>query len=194
MNYLTHLFLAEDTEESVIGNLLGDFVKGRLNDSYSPEIIKGIRTHRRVDYFTDTHEIVKKTKKLISDERSKYSGVLVDIFFDYFLTLNWDKFSDTDFDTFIEKSYKILLKYQDIYPKKGKILIPRIVQKDWLRKYGDYEGLSLVFDRLSERVKRDNPLRGSESELRGNYSEMEESFNLFFPELIRYVDEIRDEL
>jgi len=194
MNYLTHLFLAEDTEESIIGNLLGDFVKGRLNDSYSPEIIKGIRTHRRVDYFTDTHEIVKKTKKLISDERSKYSGVLVDIFFDHFLTLNWDKFSDTDFDIFIEKSYEIILKFQDIYPQKGKILIPRIVQMDWLRKYGDYEGLSLVFDRMYERVKRENPLRGSESELRDNYSEMEENFNLFFPDLIRYVNEIRNEL
>ncbi len=62
MNYLSHLFLAEDTEESKIGNLLGDFVKGWLNDDFTPEIIKGIKTHRKVDSFTDSHGIVKRTK------------------------------------------------------------------------------------------------------------------------------------
>ena len=92
MNYLSHLFLAEDTEESRIGNLLGDFVKGRLDDSFSPEIIKGIKTHRKVDSFTDSHYIIKQTKKLISPGRRKYSGVLVDIFFDHFLTNQWGKY------------------------------------------------------------------------------------------------------
>ena len=123
MNYLSHLFLAEDTEESKIGNLLGDFVKGRLNDDFSPEIINGIKTHRKIDLFTDSHETVRQTKKLISPERRKYSGVLIDIFFDHFLTLQWQIYSDKDFDLFIEDTYKILLKYQDIYPFKGKALI-----------------------------------------------------------------------
>ena len=194
MNYLSHLFLAEDTEESRIGNLLGDFVKGRLDDSFSPEIIKGIKTHRKVDSFTDSHDIIKQTKKLISPGRRKYSGVLVDIFFDHFLTNQWGKYSKTDFNQFIDDTYKVLLKYENIYPLKGKVLIPRIVEKDWLRKYGDFEGLSLVFDRMSQRVKRENPLRGSEEELRQNYSEMEKNFNIFFPELIKYVEEIRPQL
>jgi len=194
MNYLSHLFLAEDTEESKIGNLLGDFVKGRLDGGFSPEIIKGIMTHRKVDSFTDSHEIVKQTKRLISPGRRRYSGVLVDIFFDHFLTLQWNDFSDTNFNQYIEDTYLILLKYQDIYPLKGKARIPRIVEKDWLRKYGDYEGLSLVFDRMSVRVKRENPLKGSEEELRGNYSQIEKNFNIFFPELIAYVEKIRTEL
>jgi len=194
MNYLSHLFLAEDTDESKIGNLLGDFVKGRLNDDFSPEIIKGIKTHRKIDFFTDSHDTIKETKRLISPERRKYSGVLVDIFFDHFLTVQWERYSDKDFDLFIVDTYKILLKYQDIYPLKGKALIPRIVQKDWLRKYGDFDGLSLVFERMSERVKRKNPLKGSEQELRDNYSEIEKNFNIFFPEIIKFVEEIRDEL
>lgn len=194
MNYLSHLFLAEDTEESKIGNLLGDFVKGRLDDSFSPEIIKGIKTHRKVDSFTDSHHIIKQTKKLISPGRRKYSGVMVDIFFDHFLTKNWNKYSDTDFNNFIDDTYKVLLKHESIYPLKGKVFIPRIVEKDWLRKYGDFEGLSLVFDRMSERVKRENPLKGSEEELRENYSKMEKNFDTFFPQLIKYVEEIRPHL
>ncbi len=194
MNYLSHLFLAEDTEESKIGNLLGDFVKGRLNDDYNPGIIKGIKTHRMVDSFTDSNKVIRQTKKLISPGRGRYAGVLVDIFFDHFLTLKWNDYSDTDFNFFIDNTYQILLKYQDIYPLKAKKLIPRIVQKDWLRKYGDFDGLTLVFEKMSLRVKRENPLKGSEEELRENYSEIEENFNVFFPELIKYVEEIRPQI
>ena len=112
MNYLSHLFLAGDNEESKIGNLLGDFVKGKLTDEYSPEIIKGIKAHRKIDKFTDSHDIVRQTRKLISNKRSRYSGVLIDIFFDHFLTVKWDLYSDSEFDNFIDNSYKILLKYQ----------------------------------------------------------------------------------
>ena len=194
MNYLSHLFLAEDFEESKIGNLLGDFVKGKLIDDFSPEIIKGIKTHRKIDFFTDTNETVKKTKKLISPERRKYSGVLIDIFFDHFLTIHWQKYSEVEFDQFIEDTYKILLNYRDIYPPRAQALIPRIVEKDWLRKYGDFDGLSLVFERMSERVKRKNPLNGSEQELRDNYSEIEKNFNIFFPDVIKFVEDIRNEL
>ena len=133
-------------------------------------------------------------RKLISPGRGRYAGILVDIFFDHFLTLKWNDYSDTDFNFFIDNTYQILLKYQDIYPLKAKKLIPRIVQKDWLRKYGDFDGLTLVFEKMSLRVKRENPLKGSEEELRENYSEIEENFNVFFPELIKYVEEIRPQI
>ena len=47
MNYLAHLFLSEGTPESLIGNLLGDFVKGSAVNVYPEEIIKGIDLHRK---------------------------------------------------------------------------------------------------------------------------------------------------
>ena len=78
MNYLSHLFLSENNEESIIGNLLGDFVKGKLTDNFSAGILKGIKTHRKVDSYTDKHPVVRETRRLISDERKKYAGVLVE--------------------------------------------------------------------------------------------------------------------
>ncbi|MEM8778255.1 MAG: DUF479 domain-containing protein, partial [Cyanobacteria bacterium P01_G01_bin.49] len=36
MNYLAHLLLAEDSPESRLGNLLGDFVKGKLEGKSLP--------------------------------------------------------------------------------------------------------------------------------------------------------------
>jgi len=58
MNYLSHLFLAEqitqDAEE-ILGNLMGDFVKGRLAEQYSPAVMRGLELHRQVDAYTDHH-------------------------------------------------------------------------------------------------------------------------------------------
>ena len=58
MNYLAHLMLAGDQPESVIGAMLGDFVRGRQAEQYSA----GIRLHVRIDSFTDSHPIVAVSK------------------------------------------------------------------------------------------------------------------------------------
>lgn len=51
MNYLAHLYLAPDDDESLLGNLMGDFVKGPLDGRFSPGIAAGIRLHRHIDSF-----------------------------------------------------------------------------------------------------------------------------------------------
>ena len=83
MNYLAHLLLAENTNESRLGNFLGDFVKGKLEDHhhiYNQNILKGIRTHRQVDRFTDTHPIFLKSKKRINLHLKHFQELLL-IFF-----------------------------------------------------------------------------------------------------------------
>ena len=94
MNYLAHLYLAEDSDESLLGNLLGDFVKGRLEEQYSPEIIKGIKTHRKVDAYTDFNQNFLACKKLLRPDRRRFAGIIVDMSFDHFLAKNWADYSD----------------------------------------------------------------------------------------------------
>jgi len=63
MDYLAHLYLAEDEPESLIGSLMGDFAKGRIDDGLAPGIRWGIVVHRMVDVFTDAHAIVGRSKR-----------------------------------------------------------------------------------------------------------------------------------
>ncbi len=65
MNFLAHLYLAGDSEPIILGNFLGDFVKGRLLQQFEPSILKGIALHRNIDSFTDSHYVVKESKHLI---------------------------------------------------------------------------------------------------------------------------------
>ena len=196
MNYLAHLYLAEDTEESRLGNLLGDFVKGPVAESpYSPGIRKGIETHRKVDLFTDSHRKFLESKKLISPERRRFSGVILDLAFDHFLAKNWRAYADSDLGSFTQDVYDMLGKNRSILPEKLSSFLPRMIHEDWLGSYEKLEGVSLVIERISNRLERKfmrkNTLKGAASEIEANYGELERNFDEFFPDVISYVNNYR---
>ena len=55
MNYLAHAFLSFNDSGLLIGNMISDFVKGKKQFDYTPDIQKGIRLHRMIDTYTDAH-------------------------------------------------------------------------------------------------------------------------------------------
>lgn len=198
MNYLAHLYLAEDTEESRLGNLLGDFVKGPVNDSpYSQGIREGIKTHRLVDRFTDSHRKFLESKKLISPERRRFAGVILDLTFDHFLAKNWRAYSESELGSFTQGVYEMLSNNSSILPVKLASFLPRMIHEDWLGSYEKLDGVSLVIERISNRLERKfmrkNTLHGAIREVEANYLELERNFEEFFPDVIEYVDNYRDE-
>ncbi len=194
MNYLAHLRLAENTPESIVGNFLGDFIKGSLekySHIYNKSILQGIITHLQVDFFTDKHPIYLRSKKRISQARSRFSGIIIDIFYDHFLARNWLLFSEVKLDIFVRNIYTILEEQKYIFPEKLKAILPRMIEEDWLQSYYHLEGISLVFRRLTKRFKRENNLVNAEEELLINYQALEEDFQAFFPCLITFVEDNR---
>lgn len=196
MNYLAHIYLAEDSDESILGNLLGDFVKGPIGNRYHPEIVKGIRTHRKVDVFTDSHDMFLASKKLISPQRRRFAGIIIDLAFDHFLARNWSSYSSEDLAGFIGNTYDLLIRHRGILPERLQQLLPRMIDEDWLGSYGELEGIGRTLDRISGRLKRrfkrENTMRGSLEEIVRNYDGLEQNFNDFFPELVSFVEDLRE--
>jgi acyl carrier protein phosphodiesterase len=97
LNFLAHTYLSGDDDDLKIGNFLGDFVKGRLNklsNSQYPEgIIKGMALHREIDFFTDSHPIVRKSIDRLQPKYHKVSGIVVDMFYDHVLAKNFALYS-----------------------------------------------------------------------------------------------------
>ncbi|HRK54971.1 MAG TPA: DUF479 domain-containing protein, partial [Cyclobacteriaceae bacterium] len=70
MNFLAHIYLSGNDPQLTIGNFIGDFVKGgSLTGQYEPQVIKGVALHRAIDEFTDSHQVVQKSKDRL---RPKY--------------------------------------------------------------------------------------------------------------------------
>ena len=93
MNYIAHIHIAQHTDSSLLGNFLGDFVKGSQLSDYSLKIQHGIKLHRKIDIYTDQHPEVLNLKKIFPAELQRTAGIALDIYFDHLLLSNWSRFS-----------------------------------------------------------------------------------------------------
>lgn len=75
-------------------NLFGDFVKGKNLDYLSESVKRGVVLHRSIDSYIDTHPDVKLLMGKLSPELPKVSGIAIDLYFDHFLSVHWDKFHE----------------------------------------------------------------------------------------------------
>ena len=195
MNYLAHMYLAGDSEESIVGNILGDFVKGRIGDEFPPGVAEGIRTHRKIDAFTDSHERVLLSKRLMSPERRRFSGIIVDLAFDHLLAVNWGDYSALPLGDFIERTYGVLAANADLMPPRPREILKVMMEEDWLGSYRELDGIGRALDRIAVRIARrfgrGSGLAGAADEIARNYGALEENFRAFFPELILFVVDLR---
>jgi len=187
MNYLAHMFLSDNTPLSMLGNFMGDFVKGKVEGKFPQELVDGIMRHRRIDHFTDSHAIVSSSRKLISKTRCRFSGIIVDVLYDHFLSRNWDRYSRTGLDDFIKTVYKNLHDHGKGIPVAAELCIEHMIREDWLSSYGSLEGIDKTFKRISRRLKRDNNLSSSVEELETHYQVLNAHFLQFFPLLIDHL-------
>jgi acyl carrier protein phosphodiesterase len=189
MNYLAHLYLAADSPESRLGNLLGDFRKGLDLDTLSSAIVDGIQQHQRVDIFTDTHPIVRQAKLLVQADRRRFAGIFLDVFYDHYLSVHWSQYSQVPLRQFIDRFYESLISQQALLPDPLRRAVPYIIDQDWLGCYGTTDGIALTLQRMAKRMRRRNPMADGIVDLLENYEAFDRSFSAFFPDLIDYVQQ-----
>lgn len=187
MNYLAHIFLSGINEEILVGNFIGDYVKGKEYLNFPTDIRKGIIVHRRIDYYTDTHKIAIQSKQYIAGKYHKYAGVIIDIFYDHFLIKNWEKYCPTPLEDFKENLFDILMKYYQELPDRVKFFVPSFIQNDWIETYSSVDGIIMVLERLSMRSTLPDYSEYAREQLYKYYEQINSEFQTFFPELIRYI-------
>jgi len=189
LNFLAHFHLAERTDASQVGALLGDFVTGTpesLADRFPAELIEGIMLHRAIDRFTDDHAIFLEVKKLLTEKRRRFAGIVIDIFFDHFLALHWHEFGEGSLEEFIEGRYRLLEKHEDWLTPELREILPRMRNENWLSAYEDKAGLALTFRRIRGRRDWLGPIVGAEEDLFSHYEEFERAFRKFYPEAVEF--------
>ena len=186
MNFLAHVFLSGHDERLILGNLIADSVKGKQFDAFEPGIQSGIVLHRKIDRFTDDHPIVKQSKKRLEEKYKKFAGIIVDIYYDHFLSLNYHKYSDIPVEKIADKTYQILVRNYPILPPHTKRIMPYMINHNWLVSYADIKFLVWVFHGMSKRTTFNSGMETAVDDLKKDYALYESEFTEFFPELIRY--------
>lgn len=186
MNYLAHLFLSAESPESLLGAMLGDFVKGPLDERFGAEVRRAIALHRAIDSFTDAHPVTRVSRNRVSGRRRRFAGIMIDVFYDHFLALRWAEYSATPLPHFAAQVYSLLMRERDALPERLQRVLPYMVEQDWLSSYRDVAAVASALDRMSRRLKRENALAGGGEELAWHYEAFQRDFTAFFPELIDY--------
>jgi acyl carrier protein phosphodiesterase len=192
MNFLAHLALSGEVPETLVGNLMGDFVKGRLEGRFPPGIRLGIELHRKIDSFAGQNELFIRSKQRIDARFGLYRGVLVDLYYDHFLALNWQDYGRLPLQRFIDNASAILEEHREMLPERLQLRLAELFS-DWLPSYRELDGIDRVLKRMSARLKRANPLGDGASELKSHYGALEEDFRRFFPQLRAYATDFRRE-
>lgn len=180
MNFLFHMLLSGDDDQILAGNFMGDFVKGPLTGRFPERIRQGINLHRRIDSFASRDELFQRSRRRLDPYYGLYRGVLVDLFYDHFLVLEWNSWSEEPFGQYLARSRSIIEDQREELPERLQGLVPTIFS-ELLPSYGTVAGIASALERMSRRVVRKNPLAGAESQLELHYDGLRADFRSFMP-------------
>ena len=186
MNFLAHIYLSFNDKEITIGNFIADSIRGNKIDHLPNRVQKGIKLHRLIDTFTDTHAIPKISSKRLHANYNHYSRVIVDIYYDHFLAKNWSKYSEIPLDVFVDDFYDLLEDNYEILPDGVKRMMPYMIADNWIFNYSKMEGIARVLNGMNRRTDNKSKMNFAILDLEQHYDAFEEEFTDFFEELITF--------
>lgn len=183
MNFLAHAYLSFDQDEVLIGNFIADFIRGKEIENYPKKIQVGIHLHRAIDTFTDSHPLVKEVQVYLRPRFGHYARVISDVFFDYFLAKNWDKYTSLPLETYSKQVYQTLQSCPAPLPPSFLRMLYWMEQQNWLYAYRNLEGIQQALDGLTRRATFDSKMNTATEVLREKDKEIEALFFVFFQDL-----------
>ncbi|WP_039958378.1 acyl carrier protein phosphodiesterase [Vibrio sinaloensis] len=184
MNFLAHLHIAQHCQSSLLGNLLGDFVKGNPHEQYDDDIAQGIKLHRFVDSFTDSHSFVQESRALFTDGHRRFSGIALDMFWDHCLARHWQNYHRDSLENFCQYAQQQVNQPKISLPARFERVNALMWQGKWLESYQDMDNIEFALQRMSQRSPRMEKLNQCIPYLNRHYDELTEVFARFYPEVL----------
>jgi len=197
MNLLAHAWLSDRNEGYLIGNFMGDFIKGdptAERHGLLPIEIDGIRIHRAIDAFTDSHAEVQAVRTLLYPRCHKYAGVAVDVFFDHFLATQFTEITGEKLNEFVGYVYHQLRLRADRLPPRAARMAHYMMEQDWLRNYQTTAGIDRALSGLSRRTQFPSGLDTAVQDLVLHYDAINLHFLRFWPQLAAHIRQTIAEL
>ncbi|MDO6686187.1 MULTISPECIES: acyl carrier protein phosphodiesterase [unclassified Agarivorans] len=185
MNYLAHFHIAQYTNTSIPGALLGDFVKGNQWQYYPEPEQLGILLHRHIDSFTDQQVAQLKLNLCFHPTMRRYAGIALDVYFDYLLSQHWPHYHSGSRDDFITHCYQQLHNY----PLKERALVTatHMREYDWLTHYNDHQQITGTLKAISRRLRRPTKLELMLDDIDKHSQTIDQAFSELYPLVLKRV-------
>jgi acyl carrier protein phosphodiesterase len=155
MNYLAHALLSGNDHDLLVGNFIADHVRNSEMAQLPAGVIEGIMMHRRIDAFTDAHPAFRAAKRYFYKDFEKYSGILVDIYFDHLLAVRFPEYSKVPLNDFARSVYVIYDAHRALLPAGSARFLDYVRNNNIYHAYADRDGIQRVLMHLSSRIRHD---------------------------------------
>jgi acyl carrier protein phosphodiesterase len=183
----------------MLGGIVTDFARPAEIAALMPEVQDGVRLHRLIDSFTDSHPVVRASVARIASEYHWFSGIVIDIYYDHILARDWGRYSLERLASFAARAYATLVPYLPQIPHAAADFIAWMVEDDRLVRYATAEGIEDTLARLSRRITSRIPRNPVQLEtamplLLEKDADLAADFHAFYPELRAFAERSRRDL
>lgn len=169
----------------MVGNFIADLIRPTDVAGLDASLQLGVTLHRYIDSYTDSSSIVRKCLPLLYPRHHKYAGVLLDIYFDHFLYIDWAQYDERPMDDVLATFYEKLALYQTQLPSYLHEYVSRLLERKWLaHAYDSYDSLETTFGYLTRRTSLPEYIEGAVATFHSNYNTLHQSFHQFYPTLM----------
>lgn len=185
MNYLAHSYLSNNDPGLLVGNFIADHIHGNHFEHLPALVIEGIKLHRQIDAFTDSHPKFKESKRFFYKDFEKYSGILVDIYFDHLLAKNFSLYTGQNLEGYSAGVYTVYQQQKAYLPKSSAGFLEYVLKNNIYNAYASTEGIETVLFHLSHRINHGVFLNKSMPVFLENETQLRQNFELFFDDARR---------
>ncbi len=189
MNHVAHCFLSFGNEDLLIGNFIGDFIKGNTWKAYQEGVQQGILLHRFIDDYTDRHPASDRSVERIRQFARRYSAPVTDVLYDHLLILHWEQYSSQSYEHFTQETYSMLHRRVAEMPETLQERFPRMVAADFLNGYSSQEGMRFVMERFSKRLHIELDVSAMMDHFFKEIDYFSQDFRQFFPDLVQHAQQ-----
>lgn len=154
VNFLAHLWLAEQAQLPLAGALLGDYFRGTLPADLPAPLAASVQQHRRVDATTDRHPLVAAARETFAQGRRRYAGILLDIFYDHALALDWPAYSAEPLADFTLRAAQAVASEPQWFERAGGTAPPAEAFSRLLQSYAMATGIERAVERTAQRMRK----------------------------------------
>lgn len=164
MNYLAHMVVgawAGLDDQGVLGNFMGDAVKGRdVEGMWGVDVGRGIRLHRAIDDVSDRQEASREARALLRATCGKWSGVVWDVLVDHVLAAEFEGLATGcgELGRFAAGQEAVLARQRAAMPERSRRFFDAMVAHGWLAGYREPETVEAVLVAMSRRREVAGPV------------------------------------
>ena len=163
--------------------MLGDFWHGAPDPGWPQDVEAGVRLHRKIDVYTDSHPVVVEARGLFESPLRRYAGILLDVYFDHALARRWSHYAGEPIAALSAQVLDLLAANAAWLPLDLVRFAAYMRRNGLFAAYAEPVVIERVLAGIGMRLRHANPLANAAPALWDHAEELDRCFAAFFPYL-----------